>query len=425
MSPAAHALDRRLHALRAAHEGVTASLLELESEETYQVLTAHDGLSGTTAAKARPALARLAELRPGLDLLGELLQWAGGLRNSTAMDDHRATELVSLLNSPSLVVPAPAAPAVPGLPGPAGALGALGAAGTTATGPVPGQSGGSGPGATHTVSPQDLLDSLEQAVVPLRAVVTEVDSAWRELPLRLERVAAEAERLALELPAFRSVAIARATLADLPTRVVHDPLGAADDLGRVQSSLAAATGARTEVARLGRILQAATTTLTEIESLIDEGGAALGRSVAEIHEPWGLLDPIDPDVLAGERGLRPWLGRLERLVAAGDVGPAEKGLASWQALADQTLGTARQVAAANGRPVARRHELQRLLGAAVVKARASGRADDPRVVQLADQAHRALLVPCDIDQAEIRVDAYIDALRRKPTVGPERREMSA
>jgi hypothetical protein len=425
MSPAAHALDRRLHALRAAHEGVTASLLELESEETYQVLTAHDGLSGTTAAQARPALARVAELRPGLDLLGELLQWAGGLRNSTAMDDHRATELVSLLNSPSLVVPAPAAPAVPGLPGPAGALGALGAAGTTATGPGPGQSGGSGPGATHTVAPQDLLDSLEQAVVPLRAVVTEVDSAWRELPLRLERVAAEAERLALELPAFRSVAIARATLADLPTRVVHDPLGAADDLGRVQSSLAAATGARTEVARLGRILQAATTTLTEIESLIDEGGAALGRCVAEIHEPWGLLDPIDPGVLAGERGLRPWLGRLERLVAAGDVGPAEKGLASWQALADQTLGTARQVAAANGRPVARRHELQRLLGAAVVKARASGRADDPRVVQLADQAHRALLVPCDIDQAEIRVDAYIDALRRKPTVGPERREMSA
>jgi hypothetical protein len=47
------------------------------------------------------------------------------------------------------------------------------------------------------------------------------------------------------------------------------------------------------------------------------------------------------------------------------------------------------------------------------------------VVQLADQAHRALLVPCDIDQAEIRVDAYIDALRRKPTAGPERREMSA
>jgi hypothetical protein len=399
MSPAAHALDRRLHALRAAHDGITASLLELESEETYQVLAAHDGLSGTTAAKARPALARMAELRPGVDLLEELLQWAGGLRNSTSMDDHRATELVSLLNSPSLVVPAAAAPGTPAAP---------------AT-----------PGATRTVAPQDLLDSLEQALAPLQAVVTEVDNAWRELPLRLERVAAEAERLALELPAFRSVATARATLADLPTRVVHDPLGAADDLARVQAALTAATLARTEVARLGRMVQAAAATLAEIESLIDEGGAALGRSVAEIHEPWGLLDPIDPAVLAGERGLRPWLGRLERLVAAGDVGPAEKGLASWRALADQTLDTARQVAVANGRPVARRHELQRLLGAAVVKARASGRADDPRVVQLADQAHRSLLVPCDIDQAEIRVDAYIDALRRKPTVASERREMSA
>jgi hypothetical protein len=67
--------------------------------------------------------------------------------------------------------------------------------------------------------------------------------------------------------------------------------------------------------------------------------------------------------------------------------------------------------------VARRQELQRLLGAAVVKAGASGRADDPRVRLLADEAQRALLVPCDIDRAENTVDAYIDALRRKPLTG--------
>jgi hypothetical protein len=96
------------------------------------------------------------------------------------------------------------------------------------------------------------------------------------------------------------------------------------------------------------------------------------------------------------------------------VALAEKGLASWQALADQTLDAARQVAAANIRPAARREELQRLLGAAQVKARASDRADDPRVARLADQARRALLVPCDVDVAEDRVDAFIDALRRRP-----------
>jgi hypothetical protein len=415
MSPAAHALDRRLHALRAAQEAATTSILELEAEQAYQMLAARSGLSGTTAARARPALARVAELRHGLALLDELLAWAGGLRTSTTMDEHRATELVSMLNSPTLVLPDPPA----------------------------------GPGATRTVAPQDLLDDLEAAVAPLRSVVTAVDAAWKELPPRLERTTAEAERLVVELPAFPAVAAARAALAGLPTRIADDPLGAADDLDRIEGDLADARTARSDVARLGHQLQAATATVAEIEARVDEGHAALARSLAETHEPWGLLDPIDRSVLTGERGLRPWLGRLERLVAEGRVALAEKGLASWQALADQTLDAARQVAAANTRPTARREELQRLLGAAQVKARASDRADDPRVARLADQAQRALLVPCDVDVAEDRVDAFIDALRRRPrptggapTSGPagstlapspspgpgsapERREMSA
>jgi len=380
MSPAAHALDRRLHALRAAQEAATTSLLELEAEDAYQQL-ARRGLSGTTAAKARPALARVAELRPGLALLDQLIEWAGGLRTSTSMDDHRATELVSMLNSPTLVLPDPAA---------------------------------GRPGATRTTAPQDLLDDIEAAVAPLRSVVTAVDAAWKELPPRLERATAEADRLALELPAFRSVAAARSTLADVAARIATDPLGAADDLDRVQRDLADAQATRSGVARLGPDLRAATAAVAEIEALIDEGHTALARSLAETREPWGLLDPLDREVLTGERGLRPWLGRLERLVTEGRVDLAEKGLASWRALADQTLHAARQVAAANVRPTARREELQGLLGAALVKARASGRADDPRVTQLADEAQRALLVLCDVDLAENKVDAFIDALRRRP-----------
>jgi hypothetical protein len=385
MSPAAHALDRRLHALRAARDGVATALVALEADETFKLLAARGGLSGATAARVRPALARLAELRPGMAALDELLAWASGLRSSSAMDDGRATELVSMLNSPSLLLPAPEA----------------------------------GLRATRQMAPQDLLDGLEQAVEPMRALVTEIDALWKELPLRLERTAGEAERLALELPAFRSVVTARSTVAELPTRVVNDPIGAADDLTRVQAALAEAQSARGDVARLDRVLKAAAGTLAEIEAQIDEGRRALDRSLAETHEPWGLLDPLDAELLGGERGLRPWLGRLQRLVGEGRCQLAETGLASWQALADQTLDAARQVAAANVRPIARREELQRLLGAARVKARASGRAEDPRVAQLADQAQRALLVPCDIDAAENRVDAYIDALRRRPrAVGP-------
>ena len=188
MSPAAHALDRRLHSLRAGHDAVTTALGELEGDETYQLLAVRGGLSGTTAARLRPALDRLVELRPGLPLLQELIEWASGLRSSTSMDDHRATELVSLLNSPSLVVPLPSA----------------------------------GPQATRTVAPQDLLDSLERAIEPLRGLVGDVADAWRSLPAQLEEATAEADRLAFDMPSVRSVADARTKLADLPPRVVHD-----------------------------------------------------------------------------------------------------------------------------------------------------------------------------------------------------------
>jgi adenylosuccinate lyase len=142
----------------------------------------------------------------------------------------------------------------------------------------------------------------------------------------------------------------------------------------------------------------------------------LAASRAEIHQPRGLLDAVDEDVVTGERGLRPWLGRLERLVADGKTGLADKGIESWQALADQTLSTARQVAKANQRPVGRRHELLRLLEAAKVKAHASGRGADPRVTDLAKRADEALAVPCDLEDAQVKVDAYLDELRRQQRV---------
>jgi hypothetical protein len=272
--------------------------------------------------------------------------------------------------------------------------------------------------ATRAMTPDAVLADTDEVVGALAALATEVDAAWHELPLRIDRVAAEATRLATELPGFRSVAAAQQTLAGLPVRLGADPLGAAAALATVEASLDAAAGSRAEVARVTAAVTDAGTTLTVLEGLLGEGHDELVRSRTEIADPRGLLDPVDPAVVDGERGLRPWLGRLERLVAEGEVGLVDKGLESWRAMARETIATARQVVEANARPTRRRRELQGLLGAARAKAGAAGRTGDRRVSGLAERADRALAVPCDLRAAEAGVDAFLEALRPDPTPTP-------
>jgi hypothetical protein len=381
VSPAGHALDRRLLALRTLHETVDTDLHELEVDPAFVLLAAATTrLDGATAALAGPALATLAELSPGLAPLEDLIEWVGSLRSVERVDDERATELVAQLNSPCIAI-----------------------ADTPDAEP-------------DVLTPQDMLTRLDEAIATLREVTVAVEDAWRDVPGRVEAALAEADRLVRDFPGLHTAASARLTLTMLPARVVGDPLGAADELAEIETSLAELTELSADMGRQNEALANATATLAEIEDAIASGRDDLAASRAEIHQPRGLLDAVDEDVVVGERGLRPWLGRLERLVADGKTALAGKGIESWQALADQTLSTARQVAKANQRPVGRRHELLRLLEAAKVKAHASGRGTDPRVTDLAARADKALAVPCDLEDAQVKVDAYLDELRRQQRV---------
>jgi hypothetical protein len=388
VSPAAYVLDRRLYELRAARQAADATFAELESEETYAFAAAGGGLSGTTASRVRPALDRVAELRAALVRLDELLDQVSDLRDAGHVDDRRATDLVALLNSPSIVVPSP----------------------SSSPSPSPD---------ARAVTAQDLLATVDDAVERVREVLAEVDGAWREFLPRLEKAAAAGDRLARSLPSYGALVEGRALMTVLPEIVVEDPLGAVDELTRVESVLADVDRVRNQVARLQDVLAEAGDTVTELEALIAEGRRALDRSRIEIADPRDLLDPIDPVVVTGERGLRPWLTRLDRLVGEGDVELAARGFERWRTLADQTRAAARQVAEANARPSLRRRELQGLLRAARVKAGASGRAEDMVLTELAARADRALDVPCHLPEAQARVDAYMDELRR------DRKDMSA
>jgi hypothetical protein len=397
MNFGAHALDRQLRDLHTALQALVTEARDLEANATYALL-AGDRLTGVTAERARPALAELEPLWRGASLLDDLLSQTRERLNQPYVDDRDAAELMVRLNGPSIVLAVE-----PPLAGDGHAL------------PQPASSASS---RSRTLTPQALPAALASALTAARQVVAEVDAAWRELLPRLDRMTTEAHHLAAELPGYRPLSAAVAAIETLPRRIMEDPLGAADELTQMESTLASVAGVRAEVARLSEEVAGATRSLTELEGLLAEGRDAFDHSRAEIASPEGLLAPVDPAVLHNEPGLRPWLARLERLVAEGDVDRAEAGLARWRTLADQTLSVARQVAEANARPRRRRRELQGLLRAVRVKAGALGRAEDPLVTELAERAMRSLDVPCDLPAAETAVEELLEGLRhRAPSSG--------
>jgi hypothetical protein len=387
VSVGADEFRRRLDELRAAREALVTKAEALEAEDTYVVLAASNWLTGVTAERVRLALARVAELWQGLGLLDDLIAQVEEALGEPHVDNRQA-RLMELVCGPSIVM-APAQSLADNAAPPAGP-------------DAPSR---------RRLTPGELLRSLENVLTPARDVVAQVDAAWRALVPRLDRVKVDAERLAGELPGLKPLTAARALLDALPDRIVEDPLGADDELTKIEWTVACAARARVEVARLREAVADCGRTLADLERLLAEGREAFDRSRTEIVGPEGLLEPVDPDVMSREPGLRPWLARLEQLVLEGDVSRAGAGLDRWQALANETMVVARQVAEVNARPWRRHRELQGLLRAARVKAGAMGRAEDLRVTELAARAMRSLSVPCDLLAAESAVEAFLEELR--------------
>lgn len=389
-----HALDRRLRELRTAQYALASTVQALEADATYLLLTG-GGLTGVTAERVRPAVAPVEDVWRGLSLLDDLLSGIEAHLNQGDVDDHAAARLMADLNGPSIAVG----------PGPQHAVGGAPRLGSPSS---PGQS----------LAPDALLAMLTHELTPTRQIMAEVDAARRELLPRLDRLTTEARHLATELPGHRPLTELVAAIDALPHHIEADPLGAVEELTRLESTLAGVAVARAELAHVSEEIARAARTFAELEDVLAEGRDAFDRTRIEITNPDGLLEPVRPDVLHGEPGLRPWLARLERLVNEGNASRAQAGLASWRALADQTLAVAREVAEANARPWRRRRELHGLLQAARVKAGAVGRAEDPLVTELAGRAMRSLDVPCDLQAAATAIDVLLEGLRRPPPSDP-------
>lgn len=208
--------------------------------------------------------------------------------------------------------------------------------------------------------------------------------------------------------ARRRLARAVAAAADEPTTSAPPQLGEAIEAARRRVDQL-----ELQHATLPAALAAAHAQLDEIRRLVPSGAEALAEARKKIGPSAGLRKPLDPAGLeGGERALQPWLAQLDAHAAARRWQAAAAGLEQWQQRAATWLTDARDVLTANRSPVVRRDELRGLLAACQARAAASGRAEDPDLIDLGraadDALHRA---PCDLGQAEARVLAYASALR--------------
>ena len=393
VNPGGHALGRRVSELRVAQQALAAEARALEAGDTFALLAAgnrlHRDHGGTGATCPRP---RWPSCGGASALLDDLLGRVEQQTDDRDGDDHHAARLVALLNGPVIVV-APDAPP-----------------------------DGDGDAALFTGRRLVTAGHLARRPARLPAGCTRAGTRGRGRDRRrLARAGPSPRpgdgrgrstgRRAAGPPGAGGGPRLASTL--LPERIVNDPLGAVDELTRVESTLAEVAGARAELARLGEATAAAAADARRTGGTDGRGRVRVRPQPGRDRQPRGAARAGRPRRAEPRARVAPVAGApgAPRVRGRRAPGRGRAGAAGGRS-PTQTVAVARQVAEANARPWRRRRELQGLLRAARVKAGAVGRAEDPWCTELARQATRSLAVPCDLPAAESAIEALLEGLRQ-------------
>jgi hypothetical protein len=385
-------IDAVLARFSAAVDTMTTNLLDLEANPTNKLLDPAT-LRGSTQQRVAAARQALASLWEHFSEFKSVVERAKSLRGvSSHVPQNRIDDLDRLLRGPSISLPPLDVP--------------LANRGLT----TPGQT-------LVATTPEELLTNMAAAFDAAKHEILGVDECWRTLVPRLtaaQQLLGELEALATSLGEHDAVLDrTRARLDRMGEQVANDPLAVnADEFAQMEASLSTVRAQLDGLAHdrdaLDADLQECTTTIDEIAAALGDGEAALAEAQVKIANPNGLLDPLDRTCLTDpQRGLTPWLERLNDLARSGDWRHACRGLDQWQRVATETLASARTVAAANAAPVEARNELRGRLDALTAKADRLGMTEDPEASALRQQAHDVLYTaPTDLDLGSQLVARY-------------------
>src|SRR5690242_2034918 len=283
-------------------------------------------------------------------------------------------------------------------------------------------SDGSGSPAASWIKVWDLAQQLEQRCAAVAAQLSEVDAAWSAVAARLAPITEAVDKataLAAELGAADTVEPLRATLANLQSTAIEDPLASAPGGrvgGRVEDGLrelaARVDTTRQRLAELKSLRDGYQQRVGGLRGLADDVSAA-ERELAEVYARVNekILEPGLAPLPSLGAGLRTTADQLERLGASGEWATLAETMASAETSAREARARVtylRQVATGL---LDRRAELRGRLDAYRAKASSKGLVEHPELSNAYDEAHRVLYTaPCDLRAGTRAVLAYQQTL---------------
>ncbi len=361
------------HKLRTASD----NMLELSDSVSYQRLLGEGHwpkaqLAGATADRAGPAIDGLHTLWTYYSLIHDTIGRAKKLRESISLllpSRKILIEIEVLLLGPSIQLPGVATP--------------LAQRGLLAAGEV-----------AQLIPAEHLLEAMNQLFQQGRDVVVAIGAAWDQLPQKFIDFEAELSRLAAEDGSFpHEIAAARERLAALRQQIDSDPLTAADGSHALAAEIEAmrrrAEQSAAERRQLRDDLLAARRLLAELGQSHCHTRQTLEECKQKVRseEATALPRPADDERAAA---LEAWLAKLDAEVAAGRWQPVRVGVARWNAAARQYLAADQESQNAAESLLNQRRDLRGLLGALKAKAMANGRAEDPALAQIEQEANELL-----------------------------------
>lgn len=383
-----------LERLAAAVNGLRAGIVELEQLPSFLMLG--DAEPGTvTASEYTTAVRQAGDFWPLLDVLTARVDAARRLAAQHGLtadggNPRRVEELNSLLAEPLTV--------------------------TLADG-------------VRTLPATAALGLLHQRYDAVHHGVNRIDRAWLDVLPRVEAARETADRLQAEADALGVVepliGRVRSRAEDLAERLLTDPISVGEEEGRDLDRLVADAARQMAQLRsghdnLGEDLERTEEVLASLRVLRTRAAAAAAEAKHKIVEPNDLVTVPSRTIIDGPGGLAE---RLDELLASTRNDDEAIRSTTWmrqRTLLDQWLTMAerleRQLVDAerrNRRDLDRRDELRGRLQAFQAKMAATGRAESPEAMDLAEGAWTELYTaPSDLDAAEAAIVQLADELRR-------------
>ncbi len=395
-------IDELLTRYGAAEARIAANLLELDEHPTFKILSA-GGLRGTTLATVGPAMEKSPELWRWLGQLQRTLNDARGIRDDGRMSSERRQQLTELLTGDTVVLQVDERTVIQ--------RDLLDVGSADVYGTI-----------------EELLSEMRLVYEPIRDAVATVDQVWTEVVPRtsgaettLDRLKADASRLGISDP---TLTVLQARLRDVKSALAQDPISLSRDFASDLDTLVAdATHQMADIARgydqLDGDIAESETHLAELRMLRNRAATAHTQSTAKIVDVQGLIRTPDVAIIDGDNGLA---ARADELRAgSGDWQQKRQLLDEWMAKVVALREQLSRAYSINSAPLRERDELRGLLAAYWAKAAALGRAEDPALSDLHDEAHNELFTsPTDLERANMLVAGFGNAMRLpgKPIESP-------